>query len=99
MFALNVTRSLSLAQEAREYTRGILCPVKDLSFHFVAAVGREFAFYPIDYSTKKHWELMSTPEEIELYSMTLVQQIAARSTQDISKNIKSSIIVFLLYIA
>ena len=98
MFALNVTRSVH-AGGKRIHTWNSLSSY-DLSRCFVAvAVGQEFAFYPIDYSTKKHWELMSTPEEIELYSMTLVQQIAARSTQDISKNIKSSIIVFLLYIA
>jgi NADH dehydrogenase FAD-containing subunit len=41
-------------------------------------VGREFAF-PIDYCKDKHWELTSTPAEIQSYSKTLAQQLSASS--------------------
>jgi len=47
------------------------CPIPgtDISRSLVA-VGREFAF-PIDYSTNKHWELTSSPTNVESYSQDL----------------------------
>ena len=55
------------------------CPMPgtDISWSF-CAVGREFAF-PIDYCKDKHWELTSTPAEIQSYSKTLAQQLSASS--------------------
>jgi hypothetical protein len=55
------------------------CPMPgtDISRSF-CAVGREFAF-PIDYCKNKHWELTSTPAEIQSYSKTLAQQLSASS--------------------
>ena len=53
------------------------CPVSgtNISRSFVA-VGREYAF-PINYSTKKHWELTSTPAAVTSYSKTLAQYLQA----------------------
>jgi hypothetical protein len=53
------------------------CPVSgtNISCSFVA-VGREYAF-PIYYSTKKHWELTSTPAAVTSYSKTLAQYLQA----------------------
>ena len=55
------------------------CPVSgtDISRSFVA-VGREYAF-PIDYSTRKHWELTSTPSAVTSYSKTLAKHLQASS--------------------
>jgi len=53
------------------------CPVlgTNISRSFVA-VGQEYVF-PIDYSTKKHWELTSTPAAVTSYSKTLAQYLQA----------------------
>ena len=55
------------------------CPVSgtNISCSFVA-VGREYAF-PIDFSTKKHWESMSTPAAVTSYSKTLAKYLQASS--------------------
>ena len=45
----------------------------DTSHSFVA-VGQEYAF-SIDYSTRKHWELTSTPAAITSYSKNLVKYL------------------------
>jgi hypothetical protein len=48
-----------------------LCPVPgtDISCSLVA-IGREFAF-PIDYSSRRHWELTSLPSTVVSYSIEL----------------------------
>jgi hypothetical protein len=53
------------------------CPIPgtDISRSLVA-VGREFAF-PIDYSTGKHWELVSSPSTVTTYSKDLAKRLAA----------------------
>jgi hypothetical protein len=53
------------------------CPIpgKDNSCSLVA-VGQEFAF-PINYSTKKHRELTSFPNSMELYSQDLQTHLSA----------------------
>jgi len=53
------------------------CPIPgtDIS-HSLVAVGREFAFL-IDYSTNKHWELMSSPTSVESYSRDLATRLSA----------------------
>ncbi len=55
------------------------CPVlgTNISCSFVA-VGWEYAF-PIDYSTKKHWELTSTPAVVTSYSKDLAIYLQASS--------------------
>ena len=55
------------------------CPVSgtNISCSFVA-VGREYAFQ-IDYSTKKYWELTSTPAAVTSYSKTLAKHPQASS--------------------
>jgi hypothetical protein len=50
-------------------------PGTDISRSLVA-VGREFAF-PIDYSTEKHWELVSSPNTVTTYSKDLAKRLAA----------------------
>ena len=52
-----------------------LIPGTDISRSLVA-VGREFAF-PIDYSTEKHWELVSSPNTVTTYSKDLATRLAA----------------------
>ena len=53
------------------------CPVSGTNIsHSFVAVGREYAFQ-IDYSTKKHWELTSTPDAVTSYSKTLAQYLQA----------------------
>ena len=47
----------------------------NISCSFVA-VGQEYAF-PIDYSTMKHWELMSTPAVVASCSKTLAKYLQA----------------------
>ena len=55
------------------------CPVSGTdTSHSFAAVGCEYAF-PIDYSTKKHWELTSTPAAVTSYSKTLAQYLQVSS--------------------
>jgi hypothetical protein len=53
------------------------CPIlgTNLSCSLVA-VGRKFAFL-IDYSTKKHWELTSSPNSMESYSQVLAMRVSA----------------------
>ena len=53
------------------------CPVlgTNISCSFVA-MGQEYAF-PIDYSTKKHWELTSTPAAVTSYSKNLAKYLQA----------------------
>ena len=55
------------------------CPVSGtkISCSFVA-VGWEYAF-PIDYLTKKHWELTTTPTAVTSYSKNLAKYLAASS--------------------
>jgi hypothetical protein len=54
-----------------------LCPVPgtDIS-HSLVAVGREFAF-PINYSSRKHWELTSSPSNVVTYSKELATHLSA----------------------
>jgi hypothetical protein len=54
-----------------------LCPVPgtDISRSLVA-VGHEFAF-PIDYSSRKHWELTSSPSTVVTYSKELATRLSA----------------------
>ncbi len=47
----------------------------DISCSLVA-VGQEFAF-PIDFSTRMHWELTSSPTTVESYSCDLYESLAA----------------------
>ena len=53
------------------------CPIPgtDISRSLVA-VGRKFAF-PIDYSTGKHWELVSSPNTVTTYSKDLAMRLTA----------------------
>jgi hypothetical protein len=53
------------------------CPVPgtDISRSLVA-VGQEFAF-PIDFSSSKHWQLMSSPATVDTYSKQLAAQLSA----------------------
>jgi hypothetical protein len=53
------------------------CPVlgTDISRSLVA-VGRKFAF-PIDYSSGKHWQLMSSPATVKSYSKQLAVRLSA----------------------
>jgi hypothetical protein len=54
-----------------------LCPVPgaDISCSLVA-VGREFAF-PINYSSRRHWELTSLPSTVVSYSIELATHLLA----------------------
>jgi hypothetical protein len=53
------------------------CPVPgtDISRSLVA-VGQEFSF-PIDFSSSKHWQLMSSPATVDTYSKQLATQLSA----------------------
>jgi hypothetical protein len=53
------------------------CPIPgtDISCSLVA-VGCEI-FFPIDYSTNKHWELTSSPISVESYSKDLATHLSA----------------------
>lgn len=53
------------------------CPVPgtDISRSLVA-VGREFQF-PIDFSSGKHWELVSSPSTVETYATELASRLSA----------------------
>jgi hypothetical protein len=53
------------------------CPVPgtDISCSLVA-VGRKFAF-PIDYSSRKHWELILSPSTVVTYSKELATRLSA----------------------
>jgi hypothetical protein len=54
-----------------------LCPVPGTDIlSSLVAVGQEFAF-PIDYSTGKHWELMSSPSTMITYSKELAMRLTA----------------------
>ena len=52
------------------------CPVPgtDIS-HSLVAVGQEFSF-PIDFSSGKHWELISLPSTVVSYSKELVTRFS-----------------------
>jgi hypothetical protein len=53
------------------------CPVPGTNISCsLVAVGREFAF-PIDYSTRKHWQLTSSPATVESYSKQLATCLSA----------------------
>jgi hypothetical protein len=54
-----------------------LCPVPrmDISCSLVA-VGQEFAL-PIDYSSRRHWELTSLPSTVVSYSRELATRLSA----------------------
>jgi hypothetical protein len=53
------------------------CPVlgTDISWSLVV-VGRKFAF-PINYSSSKHWQLMSSPATVESYPKELASRLSA----------------------
>ncbi len=54
-----------------------LCPVPGTNILIsLVAVGQEFAF-PIDYSTRKHWELMSFHSTMITYSKELAMRLTA----------------------
>jgi hypothetical protein len=50
-------------------------PGTDISRSLIA-VGRKFAF-PIDYSSRKHWELTSSPNTVVTYSKELATRLSA----------------------
>jgi hypothetical protein len=52
------------------------CPIPGTDTRSLVAVGREFAF-PIDYSTGKHWELVSSPNTVTTYSKDLAMRLTA----------------------
>jgi hypothetical protein len=54
-----------------------LCPVPGIDIsHSLVAVGHKFAF-PINYSSRKHWELTSSPSTVVTYSKELVTCLSA----------------------
>jgi hypothetical protein len=64
------------------------CPIPrtDIS-HSLVAVGRKFAF-PIDYSSRKHWELVSSPRTVRTYSKDLAVHLTA--CQEVAELLTSS---------
>ena len=52
------------------------CPVPGTDTRSLVAVGREFAF-PIDFSSRKHWELTSSPSSVVSYSKELATRVSA----------------------
>jgi hypothetical protein len=54
-----------------------LCPIpRTIILHSLVAVGQEFAF-PIDYSTEKHWEFMSSLSTVITYSKKSAMRLIA----------------------